>query len=109
MAFRRVHEVDKTKGDRDRWNRRLVEFMNQVRDSDYTEDILELVNSANGLNSSSNHYQFFCTKLVYDAWIHMGIAKRGTPPNDYNLRDFVSDDIPLQDNVRLGNLKYIIT
>lgn len=92
----------------DEANEKFINFAKQVSGEMYTSDIAELVNSANGSNTKNGHHQFFCSKVVPDAWVHMGILETNRLPNNYNLLDFLSNDIPFKGDVKLGKIKYIV-
>lgn len=88
-------------------NKKFEEFFIDNKEKDYTEDYEELIGSANNQNDESNHDEFFCSKLVPDALIHMGILKPYKLPNNYNLIDFEHDDLPFLHNIYFGEMKYI--
>ena len=90
-----------------RLNEKFKEFIKGNAKEEYTSDLNELVGSSIGINTYSNHGKFFCSKLVPDIWIHMGILKRGIRPNNYNLIDFTRDNMPFKKGILLGKIKYI--
>ena len=83
---------------------KFTTYYEQVKDKTYTTDITEMQKSIWNGNEINNHESFFCSKLVPDTFIHIGVIEPTYLANNYNLTDFEGKNIPFVGNFRFGTL-----
>lgn len=113
IAYRRLHVGDKNKKrarlKRRRWTRRLLQFQEEVNDLPYEMDIGEMARSAYASGTDGGSGSYFCTELVADAMMRMGILdSTAGAANSYMLDEFTSSrSLPLKGSVHYDDELYI--
>lgn len=77
---------------RKRWTDELWNFQKEVNHLTYENHLDELAESALGITKENDRSSYFCTELVADCLVRMGLIddSEGSPVNSYTLDNFTS-------------------
>lgn len=77
---------------RNKWADILWKFQMEVNHLPYEQHVEELAASAFGMNETNDRTSYFCTELVADSMVKMGLIDdvEGSPVNSYTMDNFTS-------------------